>query len=229
MAKPKRVTRKQLLKEPDEFMTTTGRIVRWGQQYARQLAFAAGAFLLLIVVISAYRYYTNWTENKAFLLLDEAVSKYETQKAKTDAIDAYKDTREDFETIIRKYDHTDGGQMAMVVFAGMSYEAGDADRAIQLYEAGLNFFDADTAYQNFILSSLGYAYEKMRDIQKAVSCFEKIADGLDPTVRDIALFNLGRLYQELGDSAKSKAAYERLISNHTESIYYQLAKEKVSG
>ena len=44
MAKQKRVTRKQLLKEPDEFITTTGRIIAWGRKYTRQVAYAAGAF-----------------------------------------------------------------------------------------------------------------------------------------------------------------------------------------
>ena len=134
MAKQKRVTRKQLLKEPDEFMTTTGRIIRWGQQYARQLAYAAGAFLILMVVIAGYRYFSNNAENKAFLLLDQAVGKYETQKAGMDVLAAYEAAREDFEYIIRKYDNTEGGKLATVVFAGISYDAGDAEKAIQLYE-----------------------------------------------------------------------------------------------
>ena len=120
MAKPKRVTRKQLLKEPDEFMTTTGRIIQWGQQYARQVAIAGGIIAILFVVVTTYRYYDNWVENKAFLLLDETVIKYETKKTSSDIMQAYQSTKEDFEIIIRKYDNTDGGQMAMFVFAGTS-------------------------------------------------------------------------------------------------------------
>ena len=71
MAKQKRVTRKQLLKKPDEFITTTGRIIRWGRQYTRQVAYAAVAFLLFLVVITGYRYYSNNAENRAFSLLDK--------------------------------------------------------------------------------------------------------------------------------------------------------------
>lgn len=229
MAKPKRVTRKQLLKEPDEFMTTTGRIIQWGQQYARQLAIAGGIIAILLVVVTTYRYYDNWVENKAFLLLDEAVRKYETKKTSSDIMQAYQSTKEDFDNIVRKYDNTDGGQMAMFVFAGISNDAGDADRAIELYETGLKYFKSEPAYQNFILSGLGYAYEKNEDVSKAVSYFQQIADGSDPTVKDLALFNLGRLYQQMGDTEKSKAAYTRLTTDYTESIYYEVAKEKVKG
>ena len=229
MAKQKRVTRKQLLKEPDEFITTTGRIIRWGQQYTRQLTVAAGLFLLLLAVIAGYRYFSNNAQNKAFTLLDQAVSKYETQKAGLDIPGAYEGVKQDFEYIIRKYDNTEGGKLATVVFAGISYDAGDVERAIQLYETALNHFKNDPTYQNLLWTGLGYAYEKKQDVRMAVSCFEKIAAGEDPVVKDVALFNMGRLYQELGDTDKSKQAYERLTTEHTDSMYYQLAMEKVAG
>ncbi len=229
MAKQKRVTRKQLLKEPDEFITTTGRIIRWGRQYAKQVTYAAGVFLILLVVIAGYGYFLNNAENKAFLLLDQAVGKYETQKEGMDALAAYEGAKKDFEYIIRKYDNTEGGKLATYVFAGISYDADDAEKAIQLYEAALNYFKNDTTYQNLLWSGLGYAYEKKQDLRMAVSCFEKIAAGEDPVVKDVALFNMGRLYHELGDTAKSKQAYERLTTEYTDSMYYQLAMEKVVG
>ena len=229
MAKQKRVTRKQLLKEPDEFITTTGRIIRWGRQYTRQVAYAVGAFLLFLVVITGYRYYANSSENRAFSLLDQAVGNYESKKTGMDALAAYEGVREEFETIIRKYDNTEGGKLATVVFAGISYDVGDAERAIQLYEAALTYFEKDPTYQNFLWSGLGYAYEKKQDVRMAISCFEKIAGGENPIVKDVALFNMGRLYHELGDTAKSIQAYERLTKEHTDSIYYQLAMEKVAG
>ena len=119
--------------------------------------------------------------------------------------------------------------MAMFVFAGISNDAGDTDRAIELYEAGLKYFKSDPTYQNFILSGLGYAYEKNQDVSRAVSYFQRIADGSDPTVKDLALFNLGRLYQQMGDTEKSKAAYTRLTTDYADSIYYEVAKEKVGA
>jgi tetratricopeptide (TPR) repeat protein len=146
-----------------------------------------------------------------------------------DVLAAYEGAREDFEYIIRKYDNTEGGKLATVVFAGISYDAGDAEKAIQLYEDALKYFKRDTTYQNFLWSGLGYAYEKKQDARMAVSWFEKIADGKDPVVKDAALFNMGRLYHELGDTAKSKQAYERLTTEHADSMYYQLALEKIAG
>ena len=182
-----------------------------------------------MVVLTGYRYFSNNAENRAFFLLDQAVGNYEAKKTDMDTLAAYEDAKEDFEYIIRKYDNTEGGKLATVVFAGMSYDANEVDRAIQLYEAALTHFENEPTYQNFLWSGLGYAYEKKKDIHKAISCFEKIAGGDDPVVKDVALFNMGRLYHELGDTAKSLQAYQRLTTEHTDSIYYQLAKEKVAG
>jgi hypothetical protein len=45
----------------------------------------------------------------------------------------------------------------------------------------------------------------------------------------VALFNLGRLYEEMGESTKSQAAYNRLVSEFQDSVYYDLVNEKLAG
>ena len=48
-------------------------------------------------------------------------------------------------------------------------------------------------------------------------------------MQDEALFNLGRIYHTLGNPEKSKASYEKIVSDHPDSIYIELAKDKVAG
>jgi tetratricopeptide (TPR) repeat protein len=76
---------------------------------------------------------------------------------------------------------------------------------------------------------LGYAYEKKKDYQKAISYFELISENDDPVIKDVALFNQGRLYEALGDVSKSRDAFNRLVLDYADSIYFEIAKEKVSG
>ncbi|HIJ56016.1 MAG TPA: hypothetical protein HPQ03_07815, partial [Deltaproteobacteria bacterium] len=77
MAKPtKRVTRKQLLKEPDEFMTFTGRMIGFFRTYHLQIMYGAAAFLIIIFSIAGFRYYTGWKEKKAFTSLDQVMTAY---------------------------------------------------------------------------------------------------------------------------------------------------------
>ena len=72
MAK-KRVTRKQLLKEPDEFMTFTGKLIQFGRKYDKQLTYAACAFFIIIIGLTAFRFFSNRAENTASDLLRQAM------------------------------------------------------------------------------------------------------------------------------------------------------------
>ena len=229
MAKKRRVTRKKLLKEPDEFITTTGRLIRWSQKYQRHLSYAVGAFFVLLVAIAGFRYFANQAENTAFQLLSQATIKYQNSLKAIGPEKAYQEVTKDFEYILNKYKHKEGGKLARVVYANISYEAGDPDQAILFYEQALSDLGKEKSLRNFILSSLGYAYEKKNDFHKAIFYFEEITKNDDPMIKDVALFNQGRLYEALGDVSKSNDAFNRLVSDFTDSIYFELAKEKVAG
>jgi hypothetical protein len=45
-------------------------------------------------------------------------------------------------------------------------------------------------------------------------------------MKDEAFFNLGRIYELMGENEKSTAAFKKIISDYTDSIYIELAKEK---
>ena len=46
---------------------------------------------------------------------------------------------------------------------------------------------------------------------------------------DVALFNLARLYNEEGNKEKGTEAYKKILSDHADSIYIEIVKEKLSG
>ena len=46
---------------------------------------------------------------------------------------------------------------------------------------------------------------------------------------DEALFNLGRIYAEMGEQNKSTDAYKKIISSHGDSMYIAIAKENAAG
>jgi len=43
-----------------------------------------------------------------------------------------------------------------------------------------------------------------------------------------AWYNLGRLYSREGDNEKSSKAYSKIVSDFTNSIYFDLVKEKLA-
>lgn len=226
MAKKKRMTRKQLLKEPDEFITFSGKLIQFGMRYKTQLTYVAAILVGLIVVVSGYRFFSIRSENNAEALLNQAVAKYQTALNGQDSEKAYQTVSEDFQLILNKYGSKNSGKIARVIFANICFDAGDYAKAIELYRQSLEDFKKHAFMINLIRNDLGYAHEQLNDIPMAVSYFEKIAENQEPILRDDALFNLGVLYENSGDHQKSADAFQRIITEHPDSMYIEMVKER---
>jgi tetratricopeptide (TPR) repeat protein len=229
MAKRKKKTRKQLLKEPDEFITFTSKLLRFVFDYKYQLASTLVGLIALILVATGIRYFSNKAELEAFRLLSQGQIKYQAILKEKGPENALIDVAKDFELIFEKYSSKEGAKLARVVYANMCYNAGDLGKAIALYDKSLKDFKSKPLFQNLILSSLGYIYEDKNDYKSAAKYFEMIASGADPVLRGEALFNLGRLYAAAGDHDKSDAAYKKILSDHSDSIYIELVKERIGN
>ncbi len=227
MAGKKKVTRKQLLKEPDEFLTLSSRLLQFSLTYKYHLLAALGGIIVVVLVVSGIGYYAQQRAGEALASLEKGRFKYQSLAAQGDARKAYLDVKGDFEQILADYPDKTGGKLARVYYADICYRGGEPDKAIALYQEALADFE-DGFYRSMILNGLAYAYEAKNDLQKAAEYFESINAGTDPAFKSDALYNLGRLYAALGDAQKSKAAYQELISADEESIYIDLVKEKAA-
>jgi tetratricopeptide (TPR) repeat protein len=229
MAMKKRITRKQLLKEPDEFITTTGKLIRVLQTYKTQISYAVGGVFVILIALVGVRYYLTASENQAFSILGQTVVRYDARMSDVGAEKAYQEIQQDFEQLLNKYSGNNGGKIARLTFAGIAYDAGDFDRAIALYKRALVDFEEEPFYEKLIVSSIGHALQGKNDLEAAVGYFNTQVDGADPYLKDEALFHLGELYRTMGDPEKSAAAFRKIISEYPESIYIKMVTEKVQG
>ena len=63
MAKKRKKTRKELLREPDEFMTISGKLIGFAIDHKKQLTYALGIIVVLALIISGYRFFLIRAEN----------------------------------------------------------------------------------------------------------------------------------------------------------------------
>ncbi len=228
MAKNKK-TRKQLLKEPDKFMTFSSRLIEELKNHKVQAAWTLGIFIIVLIVISGFLYQSNRAEYNSFVMLEQCMAKYR-MAVKTDGqVNAYHNVKDDFQKIIDKYPKKTGGKLTQVVFANICYNAADFDNAIEIYNKALGSFGDSPSLRNLILSSLGYSYEGKKDYKKAAANFEMIVSGSGLIMKDEAYFNLGRLYAEMDDKVKSIEAFKKILSDYPGSIYIDLVKERIAA
>ncbi len=222
----KRVTRKELLKEPDEFMTLTGKVIQFVRTYQQYILYGTSALVLAGLLFSGFRYYRGWQENRAFTALEKAIEQYEAiDEKKADLSPA----KEDFRTLVKKYSGYSGGKIGRVIYANICYDSGDYDAAIDAYTKALEDFVDHPSLKTFIKSSIGYAYQAKKNYQAAAEHFEAMVS--DPAIymKDEALFNLGLLYAKLGKPAKSREAFQKILTDYSDSTYIEMVREQLAG
>jgi tetratricopeptide (TPR) repeat protein len=229
MAKKRKKTRKELLREPDEFMTISGKLIGFAVDHKNQLAYALGIIVILALIISGYRFFSIRAENNAAALLDKNLTKYNSLKADKQPDEVYGEVSADFQFILDKYKGKESAKLARIIYANICYNAGKYKQAIELFKTALTDFAKYPMIHQQILSNLGYAYEQEKDYSTAVGYFEKISTAPEPIMRDEALFHLGRLYDKLGENEKSQEAYNKILTDHQDFIYIDLVTERMSG
>ena len=229
MAKKRKKTRKELLREPDEFMTISGKLIGFAVDHKNQLIYALGIIVVLALIISGYRFFSIRAENNASVLLDKSLMKYNSIKAEKQPDEVYAEVSPDFQFILNKYKGKESSKLARLIYANICYNAGKYKQAIELYKTALTEFAKHPMIHHQILSNLGYAYEQKEDYSTAVGYFKKITSASEPLMRDQALYNMGRLFEKLGENEKSREAYSKILTDHQDFIYIDLVKERVSG
>ena len=230
MAK-KRISRarKRDLEQPDEFISFWTKLIEFCSARKVQLFYVFGGIAVLMIIIAGVVYHSIKSEDQAFTLFQQGINKYHSL-AKTEGFDkAYLDVKEDFQLIIEKYAGRKGTKLATFVYANISYAAKNYDKAIELYNQSLVDFNDDPFINYLVLNSLGYSYKVKQDYNAAIKYFEMIASAPDAVLKDEALFNLGELYAKTGLHDKSIEMYKKIISDHSDSMYIEIVKERITG
>lgn len=221
-------TRKRQLEQPDEFLTLSSRAIEYARGNSAKILSIIGIILFFFVATVGIRYYSEQTEDKAFVRLAKILSGYQEVMEKQGEEKAFQDMEKDFGQFLDKYSGKEAAKFASVYFADIYYNAGNYDKAIELYGNAMNYFDKDNSLKNLLLSGLGYCCEAKKDYKTAAKYFEMIISGHEPVLQDEAYFNLGRLYSAIGEGDKSQDAFKKVINEYKDFIYFDLVKEKLS-
>jgi len=222
-------TRKQLLKEPDQFISFSGKLIAFGRSNLKTILISTGILFSLLLALVTVRQISHRNENLASELVGKAVAKYSTALQDTTPQTAYDRIKTDFADLFNKYGSKNAVKIARIIYGDISYNAGDADTAIAMYTHALDDFNESPAVKNIVLSGLGYAFVLKAEYPRSIHYFEMISVDKENTMKSGALFNLAWLYEAAGEKEKSASMYKQLLTDFPESMYGDLVREKVSS
>ena len=226
MAKQQRVSndRRKELEELDPFQETLLKTLEYVKTYKKQLLFMGFGFIAVIVIFSVVIFNIKSSGNKASLLLNETLTKYNKEK---DPKKAYWAVENDFSKLLEDYPNTSAGKIAKIKFAKICYDASNFQNALEFYKEALSDFKSDTTIESLILSSLGRTCLDLKNYKEAKVYFEKITKKEDALLKDEALFNLGMIAEKTGDQSTSNGFYKKIVAEYPDSMYKALAQNKL--
>lgn len=218
--------RKKELEQIDPFQASLLKAMAYLRENKKQLLWILGAIIVVCVTFSGIMLSFKKSENTA----SDRVAKASVQAAGIDDPKRrFEAVNKEFEAVLADYSNTSAGRMAKVKFAKICFDAGEYDKAFELYKDALEKFKGEAGMKNFLLASLGHASQAKNDLDKAKSYFLEIETGASALLKDEARFALASLYEAGDDLDSSLKMYEKIVKDHENSIYRDIAQSKVTG
>jgi tetratricopeptide (TPR) repeat protein len=217
MAKGRKISRKELLKKPDEFITLSTQTLNWVKgNYTKVILIGSGVVLLAILYFG-YSAYQNRQERLAH-------EKYFSSLEITDADKKLKN----LDQIINEYPRTKAAFDSLVTVGHLYYQKKDFPKAISAYQSALNKGNFPPAVKTLILENLAYALEQKGDLPQAAKTFSEIGQGKENLLKEDALLSLARVYQKMGRPQEAKSTYQNFLKSFPRSIYASMVKDRLA-
>ena len=233
----RRLTRKQI--KQDQFISLFDRFVHWAQENWREaligLAVVVGA---AIVWWGASAVLGSRTEAAAGALA-EAVTQYTAPVGGAAPADAKIKFATDserlataeraFQQVKSRYWLTPQARIASFYLGRIALDRGDQTRAMRLLAEVASRRTNDPAVRLATLTLVQLRIEKGEAAQVA-SELEAMASGKDPRLpRDIAVYELARLWEHEGKPDEANKLYRKLVEDFPESAYRIEAQQRLAA
>jgi predicted negative regulator of RcsB-dependent stress response len=217
--------RRKELEQIDPFQENFLRTLAYVKENKKQFLLILGAIIGVIVIFTGIMFSFEKSENIASDLVAKAVIAYAEAN---DPIKGFNATKDDFEKVFSDYSNTSAGRIGKVKFAKICFDAGEYDRAFELYKEALEMFKNEAGMKNFLLASLGHVSQARNDVDTAKSYFLQIETGTSDLLKDEAQFALAGIYEASNDKASSLKMYEKIVNGQENSIYKSIAESKIN-
>lgn len=223
MAK-KRVTRKELLKKEDEFISLSARVYQFVSAHGKQIQYAAICVTVVIVIVLGISLYFRHLNKKALAAYNIAYKNLVSDSFPETTEGNIKRSIEDLDKLIKEYGWTKMAILAIPQMAYLKFGQGKYDEAISLYQTYLDKDKSSSIYRSMAHFGLAASYEAKGEHQSAISHLKKIIDGKNKFLKEEAMFSLGRVYALSGQRELSKDTFQEFVNQFSQSPLLPLAK-----
>jgi predicted negative regulator of RcsB-dependent stress response len=226
----KRVTRKELLKEPDEFMTTTGEVIRYVRENPRLVTIAGIVALVCVLAVVGFFAYKKQQQSRSHELFENAARDYETlMAAKVPATAQQLDALFDrFDFIAKNYSSFPEGEMALLYSGHVLYQKGDYPRALERYTSLKSGGLSKRGLEPLILYHVATTRFALKEYEEAKRLFEDLAKDTNSPYRREAYAYVARIYEAMNKNKEAVQAYRQYLKMFPEAPDAAVVKARIA-
>lgn len=239
-----RLTRKEM-KRQDTFQVAMGRGLEMVQTYRRQIILLAVVLVVLVLAVVGWYFYLGSVEDDAQVALAEAMKvqgaaivegaeappgDQPQQGAPTFPTAEARQARakELFQKVVDDYGSSEAADVARVYLGEMAANAGDTDKAIELWKGFLDEHPDSVLAAEVRLNLYAVERSAGRGEEVATELQAMLQEEDAPLPQDVAVYELAVTLESLGRDEEAKQQYQRLIDEFSQSPYAQVARQKVA-
>ena len=203
-----RITRKELLRQPDQFITRSARVIEWAEANASSILYGVGAVILVGALVGGWFVWQANRHHRAETLLYEAINgnANTSQDNQVGALQA----------LVRDYDHTPAATQAYWHLGRLYFARADYVAALEAYEQARHRLGDDPSGLMHALISLNIAYaeEAQGACAQALEHFEAVVQAPTATwLRGEAYLGMGRCHEQSNTPEMAAEVYHRALSD----------------
>jgi len=212
----KKVSRKKLLKEPDEFISTTGKVMQFLRERRRQMAIYGTVALAVVASAFAGYSYLRWQEGKAQAIQQRAWQFYQEASRGGSNPEGekenYQKALENFREALSVYGWGHTAQVSRIYMAHCHYALKEYDQALASYSQCL-----DGPFRRMAFNGMGYSYEAKGEFAKALENYQENAQEDGNPYQEEGMLGIARCYEALNQKQKALEAYQKALARNPKS------------
>ena len=226
----KKPKRKELLKEPDEFITWSAIAVEFARSNYRSMVIGISIFVFVGLLLLGYFAYRNHRQTASHEGLESALREYgNLSSLMDDKTTAQQDqVFNSLDKISKDYGDLPTGEIALLYSAHILYNKGDFKGALERYN---RFQSSSLAVQSLgplALYNIAQSYMALKDFEKAMNIFEQLSKDVNSPYRREAYSSIARIYEMMDKKKEAAQAYKQYLKVFPEAPDADFVKAKIS-
>jgi tetratricopeptide (TPR) repeat protein len=218
-----KITRKELLKSEDEFLSLSGRAVLFVRDHTRQFQYVGIGIVVLLLLYLGVHTYLRYVEKKGQTAYNDAyyalaeMSRGERDPEKVKKLEGL------FKKVAEEYGLSKVSRLVYPELALLKFQEKKYDEAISLYGQFLKEIPQSGPYASLTYLGLAACHEEKAEFEKAAELLKKVtADPQDP-FREQATFHLARVYRLNKQHEQAKETLKEFTLKYKESPFLPMA------